>query len=1666
MTDHVLVEDSIAVVGMACRLPGGIDSPESLWRSLIETRDAAAGVVVGEPDGFDPEFFGISLPDAEAMDPRLRLALETGWQALEYAGIDPATLRDSDTGVYLGAPGGDYARVATILGFRGPALSIDTAGSAALVAVHLAARAIAAGDCSLALIGGADGPHEGVAVLVLARLSEAHRRGYQVLAVLRGSAVKHEGAAGPGAQEGPIRAALANAELAAAGIDVVAGPETGSAAAGLAGVLTTIQAIRHGLVPPTVAAAPAVPWPEHDRPRRAAVAVFGVSGTNAHVILEQAPPGPPLTPVDPTRRVPLTVWPFSARTPEALAEQAARLADHVRAHPEFTAREVGHALTTTRTVFDHRAAVLGRNRIDLLAGLAAVAEGKPVGPIRGLAADRRVVFVFPGQGQQYQGMAAQLLAESPVFAAEIAACEAALSEFVDWSLTDVLTEAEGAPSLEHVDVVQPALFATMVSLAALWRSFGIEPAAVLGHSQGEVAAAYVAGALTLSDAARIVALRSRLLRELDGTGGMASVNAPVARVREFMAGIDDLHVAAVNSPTATVVAGGVDGVARMLEVCERAAVRARRIPADCAGHTAHVDVLRERLDAAVAPITARATGITFFSTVTGGVLGGEQLGPDYWFRNLRAAVSFEAGFQAAAESGYNAFLEMSANPVLTAAMHESLGAAADSCLVTGSLRRDDAGIRRLLASVSEAHVGGVSPQWSTIYPVGSARPIQLPTYAFQHRTYSTAGVAETGGEEPGDLGLAAAGHPLLGAVAEVPGADRFQFVTRTSRATRGWIADHALRGTAALPAAALVELAFHVGGRLGVPRVRKLTMHEPVTLPTAGAVDLQVVVGELGESGQRTVAVFSSPEDADAPLGQRHWTRHADGVLTSGSRTADTDTHGLTVWPPVGATPGLEPGPVYETLAALGYRYGPAFQGVRRIWHRGDEIFAEVALPDSVADADNYGLHPALLDAALQPVFAAATPLQADGIRLPVMWEDVELRAVGAKTLRVRLTSAGTDRFRWALGDGTGRIIAEGTVGMGVVAPTERAAGGSARRNALYSVDWLTVQAWRGRYATRQGEWAIVGKTPFGARGEAGPARYTDLEALYTAVDSGAETPSVVVWSRVASATVVEPGTNQPRALRDELALMLRQLQTWLAAPPFADTKLLILTRGVQAAEADEDVSDLVGASVWALVRTAQWEHPHRIVQVDLDEAGVSLDQIATVLRLDEPELALRRGEFLARRLRSGIDPVATQDPGFTGSGPSAFDPDRTVLITGGTGKIGGIIARHLVSAYGARHLLLTSRSGGNADGIAELTAELGAQGAEVTVAVCDAGDHDALAEAIDGVPAAHPVGAVVHLAATLADATFAALTEAQLDAVLPAKANGAWHLHELTQHLDLSMFVLFSSSAGAFGWAGQANYTAANVFLDSLARYRHRRGLPATAMAWGWWAEDTSNTGGLDDKGRARLGRMGLTPMPTAAAMELFDAALGTGQPYVLPIGLDLTRLTAAEPTGEPAPLFRALAPARPQAAQQAGDSTELAARMAGLGPAERHQAMTDLLKTPVSIVLGYATPDAVQPDRPFAEMGLDSLSSIELGARLRAMTGVKLGNAVIYQHPTVRLLAKHVLDQVTPRAAELAAPIVAEVELLLERLSEIYEGGPIPDALLARLTGVIDAQSMRTPA
>ncbi|MFH9109628.1 SDR family NAD(P)-dependent oxidoreductase [Streptomyces albus] len=891
-------DEPLAIVGMACRLPGGIDGPDALWRLLVDGGDVvgplpgdrgwdvealydpdpdrhgtsyarAGGFLDGAAD-FDHEFFGISAREALAMDPQQRLLLQTSWAAFEHAGIVPADLKGSDTGVFAGVLPPDYGlphgmpgelegyhvtggapsvvsgRLAYQFGFTGPAVSIDTACSSSLVALHMAAQALAAGECRLALVAGvavmstptplisfsrqralsADGRcrsfaedadgfgmAEGVGVLLVEPLSAARRAGHRVLAVVRGSAVNQDGASngltapnGP-AQQRVIRQALNRAGLGPDEVDAVEAHGTGTrlgdpieaqaliatygtgrpadrplwlgsaksnlghtqSAAGVVGVIKMVQALRHGLLPATLHAteptsrvdwesgavrllAESQPWPENGRPRRAGVSAFGISGTNAHVILEQAPPlpeeqAPPLpeegegdghphrpetsgTEESPAGARPVVPWILSAHDPEALREQAAALAPLAgQADPA----DVAWSLATTRARFEHRAVVVGGYE----SGLSALVAGEPAGNVvSGVAGPvGRTVFVFPGQGAQWAGMAVELMEASPVFAERMRECEAALSAFVDWSLLAVLRGDADAPSLERVDVVQPASFAVMVSLAALWRSYGVEPDAVVGHSQGEIAAACVAGALSLEDAARVVCLRSRALTAVTGHGAMAIVALPEHQAGDLLSDhADQVSVAAVNGPGTVVLSGDRAALEAVSRTCRQRGVRMRMIPVDYASHSVHVEKILDELAGLLAPVRPRSPEVPFLSTVTGEWIDTPALDAAYWRANLRRPVRFAEAVRTLAEQGYGCFVESSPHPVLLAAVEDTL-ADRDDAFAVGSLRRDDGGADRFMLSLAEAWVRGVPVDFGPAVPGGPDRLVELPTYPFRRRRH-------------------------------------------------------------------------------------------------------------------------------------------------------------------------------------------------------------------------------------------------------------------------------------------------------------------------------------------------------------------------------------------------------------------------------------------------------------------------------------------------------------------------------------------------------------------------------------------------------------------------------------------------------------------------------------------------------------------------------------------------------------------------------------------------------------------------------------------------------------------------------------------------------------------------------------------------------------------
>ncbi|MFI1098731.1 SDR family NAD(P)-dependent oxidoreductase, partial [Streptomyces sp. NPDC020917] len=1779
--------EPIAIVGVACRFPGHVGTPEDLWNLLDAGGDAIAdfpanrgwdteALYDADPDApgktyllkggfldgagdFDAELFGVSPREALGMDPQQRLVLESSWEVLERAGIDPTSLKGTKTGVFVGAAGTGYltnmqqvpdgvegytgtgsfisvisGRVAYSLGLEGPALTVDTACSSSLVALHLAVQSLRNGESTLALVGGvavmptpwvfvdfsrqrglapdgrckafaagADGTawSEGVGMLLVERLSDARRNGRRVLAVVRGSALNQDGASnGLTAPNGPsqqrvIRAALANAGLTGDEVDAVEAHGTGTTlgdpieaqallatygkgrttttplwlgsvksnlghtahTAGMAGVIKMVLALQNEKLPRTLHIdAPttnvdwesgsvrlleqSVEWKRGDRPRRAAVSSFGISGTNAHVILEEEPPAdeaaaPAETPAEQGSLGPLRVvpWPVSGRSGAALRGQAERLAAFAAGTDDMPEpAQIGRALSVSRAALEHRAVTLAADAKAMVPGLAALAEGASApGVVSGVVRPGagRVAFVFPGQGSQWAGMAMGLLESSPVFAARLAECDAALAPFVGASVVDAIRSG----ALDDVVVVQGALWAVMVSLAAVWRSVGVEPGAVIGHSQGEIAAACVSGALSVQDAARVVALRARAIRgTLSGRGGMVSVALPAEAVRERIARWDGrISVASVNGPSSTVVSGEVDALEELLASCEGDGVRARRIDVDYASHSAQVDAIRDEVVEALTGITPTSSEIPFYSTVTGGKLDTTALDAEYWVTNLRQEVRFDETVRALLADGFGYFVESSAHPVLAVGLAETFEGAGSDAVALGTLRRDEGGQERFLTSLAEGWVRGLPVDWRAVFAGTPARRVDLPTYAFQHQRYWLES-GSLGSADPSSLGLGAADHPLLGAAVQIADENALLLTGRVSLRTHPWLADHTVRGTVLLPGAAFVELALRAAEEIGAAQVEELILEAPLVIPESGAAQLQVSVGGPGPDGRREIAVHSRSEDGIAT--DEPWTRHAAGTL-SAEHVADAAE--LTAWPPTGARP-VSVEDFYEQVATAGYGYGPAFQGLRAAWRDGDDVYAEITLPDAAGkDAERFALHPALLDAALHAVslLDGDTPGTA-ALRLPFAWEGVALSAVGASRLRVRVRPLDGDAVALTLADATGAPVAEvrSVVLRETTADQLRQAEGAAGRDGLYGLEWVPLPAPAAASPAAPAPGSVL---TLGAGQD-----LADVAALLAGLDEGTlEPPAQVIVRLGRGSTRGDVDADLPQLVRGAVTDALGLVQAWLADERLSASRLVVVTSGAVSAGPDDDVADLVHAPVWGLLRTAQSEAPDRFLLIDADadaeadavtdstdgsartEAAESTDgperpdaaggtlsaAVDVAVALGEPQIALRDGLLLAPRFARAT-PAGPVQP--------AVRTDGTVLLTGGTGTLGRLLAEHLVTSHGVRHLILTSRRGRDAAGADALEQQLRDAGAEtVEIVACDVADRRALAALLDAVPSDRPLTGVVHAAGVLDDGVVASLTGEQVARVLAPKVDAAVHLHELTRHMDLSLFVLFSSIAGTLGNPGQANYAAANVFLDALARRRRAEGLPVTDLIWGYWSETSELTGHLGDADVARYLRMGVTRMSPEQGLALFDAACASsGSGVFVASRLDLRGLRDQARAGESVlPLYRGLVRGRPRRATDTGaDSGSLLRTLSTLTEEDQLRHLLDLVRSRVATVLGYADPAAVEPTRSFKELGFDSLTALQLRNALASATGLQLPATLVFDYPTPLGMAGHLRARV----------------------------------------------------
>uniref|UniRef100_UPI000950CF82 type I polyketide synthase n=1 Tax=Streptomyces acidiscabies TaxID=42234 RepID=UPI000950CF82 len=1737
-------QEPVAVVGMACHFPGGVETPEDLWDLVAAGADAIEpfptdrgwdleriyhpdpenpgtcyvreGGFLAGADRFDAEFFGISPREALASSPQLRILLETAWEALERAGIAPTSLKGSRTGVYIGsgttgnqtqgdlegkssegyagtAPSVLSGRISFNLGLEGPAVTVETACSSSLVAMHLAAQALRQGECELALAGGvtvtstpevftgfarqrglapdgrckpfaaaADGTGwgEGAGLLVLERLSSARRNGHRVLALLRGSAVNQDGASnGFTAPNGPsqrrvIRQALASAHLSTSEIDAVEAHGTGTrlgdpieaealiatygkdreddrplwlgsvksnightqAAAGVAGVIKMVMALRHELLPVTLNVdeptphvqwdgggvrllTEAVEWERGERVRRAGVSSFGISGTNAHVILEEAPLSDEASlagEVSSVEEPELVPWVVSARSEAALEEQVRRVREL-----EASAVEVGWSLVTTRSVFEHRAVIVDG---DVVSGVAG-----DVGP--------GPVLVFPGQGSQWVGMGAQLLDESPVFADRIAECEQALAPHVGWSLTEVL---RGGGELDRVDVVQPVLWAVMVSLAAVWEGYGVRPAAVIGHSQGEIAVACVAGVLSLQDAARIVAVRSDALRQLQGRGDMASIGTGPDEVRALIGDHrPGVSVAVVNSASSTVISGPPGDIAAVVSEAEARGLRARLIDVGYASHNAQIDELREELTRRLSDVHPVAVSdVAFYSTVTAARIDTATLDTGYWVTNLREQVRFAETIKALQADGYRLFIEASPHPVLVLPMEETI----DTGTIVPTLRRDHGTTHQLTLAAAQAFTAGADINWHHWFPT-PPHPIDLPTYPFHHHHYwlevDTQGDARS-------MGLRRLEHPLLPAILSL--ADGALVLTGRLAASSGWLAEHAVAGTALVPGAALVEWALRAADESGCAGLEELTLQAPLVLPESGGLQVQVAVGAADEQdGRRELSVFSRPESGH----DESWTCHAVGVLTPEPGDAPDELSGP--WPPAGAE-AVDIGDLYERAASAGYTYGPAFQGVRAVWRHGQDLLAEVELPGRTGADDGFGIHPALLDAALHPALLL-DPEDPDGqeLRLPFAWTGVSLWATGATAARVRLSPHG-DTLRVTVADSAGTpVLGVDSLALLPVDPERLRSAARTGVDGLFTVEWTSVSG-------------------------------TAVEDL-DCVTLGRDVPDLAALSegRIPATVLVEVGVPSEGTVdergRAVTEYTLRLIQDWLAEPRLADARLVLITRQAVAVQNTESV-DAPAAAVWGLIRSAQAEHPGQFVLLDTGtgtgtdagtDPGGDRTTLARALATGEPQLAVREGRPLVPRLTRATLPAST--------GP-VLDPDGAVLIAGGTGMMGALVAEHLVRAWSVRRLVLAGRQGPDAPGARELAERLTGLGADVRIVSADLADAQATAELVASVDR---LTGVIHAAGVLDDAVVTAQNSDRLATVWAAKASVAAHLDAATAHLPLALFLTFSSAAGVLGNAGQAGYAAANAFVDALVTHRRATGLPGLSIAWGLWARGSAMTRHLDDTDLARLRAGGLKPLLDDQGLALLDAARATADdtPMVVAAGVDVRALTADSVP----PILRNVAGRirRRAAVGSAADRAELETRLAGLDEDGRLRVVTDVVRESVAEILGYRSADDVRVEANFKDLGFDSLTAVQLRNRLSAVSGVRLPATIVFDHPTPRGLAAYLDTRLGGRvsAAPVAVPVsTGDDPIAIVSMACRFPGGVnSPEELWELVVGGVDA-------
>lgn len=1750
-------------------------------------------------DSFDAHLFGIAPREAVSMDPQQRILLEVAWEALEHAGQAPDALKKTKTGVFVGIGIGDYAqmqmspdnapaidaytgtgngfcfasgRLSYILGAQGPSLSIDTACSSSLVAIHLACQSLRNQECSIALAGGvnamlapeamlflaksralsptgrcrtfdaaADGfvRGEGCGVIVLKRLSDAIADGDTILAVLRGSAINHDGPSSgltvPNghAQRQLLRQVLEQAQVTPAQIGYVEAHGTGTslgdpielralgevlgegrarenpllvgsvktnighleAAAGVVGVIKVVLTLQHEMIPPhlhfrtptphlnwdelpVTIPTSLTPWSvEPSQQRVAGVSSFGLSGTNAHVILGQAPPHD--RSMEGSVEGPQVLC-LSAKSAPALQALAARYAQHLTDHPSLSLSDLCFTTNTGRAYLTHHLATVADSREQLYRQLTDFcAEREAPGLVSGERQGSRrpkIAFLCTGQGSQYPGMGRQLYATEPVFRQWIDRCNEIVAPHLGQSLLSVLYPDSADTSAIHETLyTQPALVALEYALAQLWRSWGMTPSVLLGHSVGEYAAACIAGIFSLEDGLRLVVERARLMQALPHGGGMVAVYAPAEQVRASIQPYGAaLGIAALNGPQHVVISGGHEALKAATEQFDAAGIRTRRLMVSTAFHSPLLQPMLADFARAARSVRYNPPQIDIITNLTGDLAPERIATPDYWIDHILQPVQFAAGVQTLQQRGYEICIEIGPQPVLTEMARQSSpldSQTAQPMRWLSSLRRNTADRQHILSSLAALHAHGVQVDWPSFYQPQPHRKIELPTYPFQRQRYWAAPVRRTEQADHHSNQPQREGQPLPGQRVFSAAFTRgeIQFEIQLDRQTPELLQHDPAAQTLRLPDTTYVEIAVATGvavlsgqqviieelliqQELSFPDTQTRTLHILLTPTALEAYDFQVL----------SLAAQASPLPPT-------WTCHAAGRLSRGEPRVPAAQPGLAAL----QAALTEPGPI-RTAARLTQTIGTTPAMIEQMYRSGTEVLCQVALPDLPArDVTMFWMHPQLLDACWQSIGAALS----DGQEQPYLPVGVaHLALLGRAQRRIwchALTVQPANEqlvVNVRIFDEVGGVIAE-IMGLSL----RHAAPAPVIQNDRPQWEqWLYQPAWQPSThpATPAAPDAITAWLILADDGGIGRALaeqlrdqaahctlvfagdgYSQLAADEYVVDPAA--PSDVqrlieawhgnqhaarcgvvhLWS-LDTSSAVEMTTEAVQHLHDRLCgSALHLVQALIGADRTASRRVWFVTRGSQAVD-PESIADPHQRPLWGLSATIALEHPElRCVCLDLDrdEQHTAAATVLTELTApdDEQQIAFRHGTRYVARLKRYA--AAQHDGDSTRS--VTIRSDGTYLITGGLGGLGLRVARWMAT-QGAGAVVLLGR--GAVPVTAQTTlAALEQTGTRILTAQVDVANTVAVAAMLEQIGSEMPpLRGIVHAAGVLDDGTLTQQTWERFRKVLAPKVAGAWNLHTLTTQLPLDFFICFSSIASQLGSPGQSSYTTANAFLDGLTHYRRSRGLPAMTINWGPWSEV-----GMEITNLGRRAAQGLEMIAPEQGIDILSYLTQhpAAQACVLPVRWE--QFLSQLPPGSHRPFFEAFQPNHRTA-------PGLREQLATVPVNERRAWLATRICSITALVLGEGSARQITPRTGLFELGLDSLMALDLKNRLEASMGCLLRQTFVFDYPMVDAMVDYFSRDVFPELfptqpsqhdlhpAE--APQIAELALLSEEEAE----------------------------